>query len=389
MDRIARQVSTIRGLPILTSVPSYLITRAQAKNYLTSVLLTDETRQKLHNEAIVLSTLGLITPTYDLENYVLNGLVDGIGGLYVPWEKEIYILGIGFRGMEHFIYSHEFDHALTDQHFKFRDAGVYPVCQSNEQRCSAITALVEGDATFLMYQWAEQYATREEYKDILLFQPPIQALPEQDPPPYVLEDLNFPYKYGLLFVKFLYDRGKWPEVDKAYQRLPESSEQILHPKKYLDSEPPLTVEDPDLISYLGQDYRLLKDEVLGEWMSYLLLAYGADKSYQINTTDAQKATEGWGGDHYLVYYSEETGSTVLSAHWLWDSQGDAVEFQRAMVTYLGNRFQVLRQDLSDRICWDTDQQFTCLIRKDNQVLWLLTPDQSTLDVIFSHHSIFQ
>jgi hypothetical protein len=388
MERISKEVSDLRGLPILSSVPSYLITRAQAKNILSSILLTDEMKQELHDEVIVLSSLGLIKPTYDLENYALNGLVDGIGGLYIPWEKEIYILGIGFRGMEHFIYSHEFDHALTDQHFKFSDSGVYPVCESNEQRCSAIRALVEGDATLLMYLWAEQYATRQDYKDILLYQPPIQALPEQDPPPYVLEDLNFPYKYGVLFVKFLYDRGNWGEVNKAYQRLPESSEQILHPQKYLDSEPPLTVQDPELESYLGQGYRLLKDEVLGEWMTYLLLAYGADISSQIKTADAQEASQGWGGDHYLVYHSEETGQTILAAHWLWDSQGDADEFHTAMVTYLENRFRGAKLDRSDGACWEINQQSTCLFQKDNRVLWLLTPNQSILDILYSQYTVF-
>jgi len=388
MDRIAKEVSNLRGLPILNQVPGYLITRTQAKTILSDLMLTDELKLKLHDEAIVLSSLGLIEPNYDLENYILNGQVDGIGGIYIPWEKEIYILGIGFRGMEHFIYSHEFDHALTDQHFDINGMGVYPVCESNEQRCSAIRALIEGDASLIMYRWAERYATQQDYRDLLAFQPPIQALPEKNPPPYVLEDLNFPYKYGTQFVQYLLDRGNWNEVDKAYQNLPESTEQILHPEKYLEAEPPLQVQVPDL-EVLGGDWQLIKSEVLGEWMSYLLLAFGADYDAQIEPSIAQTAVRGWGGDHYLVYHSKESNATILTAQWLWDTQSDAEEFKNAMVTYLNNRFLGKELDHPTGDCWETNQQSTCLYQEKNQVLWLLTPNITTLDSILALYDDFQ
>jgi len=388
MDRIAEEVSNLRGLPILTQIPGNLITRAHAKTLLSDMVFTEELKIKLKDEAIVLSSFGLITPGYDLENYVLNSQVDGIGGVYIPWEKDIYILGNSFRGMEHFIYAHEFNHALTDQHFNINEMGIYPVCESNEQKCSAIRALIEGDATIIMYRWAERYATLQDNRDILAFQPPIQALPEENPPPYVLEDLDFPYKYGSLFVQYLLDRGNWKEVDKAYQNLPDSTEQIMHPEKFVAKEAPLTINEPTLDN-LGSNWRLIRSDALGEWMTYLLLAFGANLDSQVEPSVAKAAAQGWGGDHYLVYHSDLEGKNILAAQWQWDTSEDAIEFMEAMRFFVGNRFKGEKIEHLTGECWDANQQSTCLFLEGKQVLWLLSPELSTLDSLFSLFTDFQ
>src|SRR3970282_2845449 len=105
--------------------------------------------------------------------------------------------------------------------------------------------------------------------DILAYQPPLYALPEQFPPPFVTRDASFPYTEGLNFVNALYARGRWALVNAAYTNLPESTEQILHPSKYFRGDSPEEMPDTPLDSVLREGWRLLDNNSLGEWMTYL------------------------------------------------------------------------------------------------------------------------
>src|SRR3990170_4818553 len=90
-------------------------------------------------------------------------------------------------------------------------------------------------------QWLSQYASPQDYEDLLLYNPPSQTLPDQFPPTYAIRDGQFPYLEGLAFVKTLHESGSWAEVNRTYQSLPASTEQILHPDKYQRLEEPVQV----------------------------------------------------------------------------------------------------------------------------------------------------
>ena len=379
MDIIARQVSDLRGLPLQGANPSYLVERDRVEEVLRGLVLSPDLKAELEDQKLVLSTLGLVKPTYDLVKYALNRRADNIGGFYLPWTKAMYVIGSDFGGIERFVYSHEFDHALTDAHFHIDEMGVYPLCLSNAQRCDAIRALVEGDATLLMEQWWQQYATPRDYDDILDYEPSRQTVPEEFPPPYVSRDLAFPYDYGYEFVNYLYERGNWAAVDRAYADLPQSTEHILHPALYLAGEAPLDVSLPPLAGVLGEEWRLVDDDVLGEWMTFLILGYGADVSAHLPDADAWRAANGWGGDHYQVYHSAATGATVLVARWAWDSQRDADEFAQTLRQYQEQRFRGGQVVGTEGACWESNGQASCQFSSAGQSLWLLAPSQTVLN----------
>lgn len=298
------------------------------------------------------------------------------------------MIGGRFAGIERFIYSHEYGHALVDQHYHLDLLGVYPTCEGDEQRCQAITALVEGDATLVMTQWWQQYATPQDYTDIFNYRPPQFTLPEQFPPPYIVRNSEFPYVQGADFVDYLYRRGSWTRVNGAYEDLPVSTEQILHPEKYVAGEAPDVVVAQSLESVLGPTWRRLDSSSLGEWMTYLLLGYGADVDSQLADRTALVAAAGWGGDRYIVYHDVAEDSTVLAAHWVWDSSRDAGEFAAAMSDYQEKRFLGGRVNRNDGDCWEVNHQASCLFRNGTQTLWLLAPDQTTLDLVLSLYPLF-
>ncbi len=379
MEVIQQQVADLRGLNIQEGVVNYLLSKVQVRRLLEESFLNNGgSRAEVEDQARALSALGLIKPSYDLFTNTLNGLADSVGGFYFPWSDETFVIGTRFSGIERWVYSHEYAHALVDQHFDINSYGVYPVCTRTDDECTAIQALVEGDATLLMTQWYLQYAEPSDRRQILNYNPPPSTLPEQDPPPYSGPDALFPYDQGLEFVLFLYERGNWAEVNRIYARLPQSTEQILHPQKYLAGEAPRPITLPDLAPLLGDGWRLLVEDRLGEWKTFLLLGYGADFAAQLDDPTAETAAAGWGGDAFRVYFNDGNGQVVLASEWRWDTVADAGQFRQALREHLDARFRGGELESANGECWQANDQITCMYARGDGVLWLLAPDLTTL-----------
>lgn len=382
IDVLQQEVAELRQLPILNEVETYMIHRSRVRPILKEYYFSLEgSRQEILNNSRVLSVLGLIEPTYDLETNILNSLVDGVGGFYLHETQQIYVIGNQFSGVEKFIYSHEFGHALVDQSYDLGSMSIYPRCLGNEDRCKAIQALIEGDATLLMLQWLDQRATISEYNEVTRYQPPTRVIPEQATPPFALRNSEFPYNEGKTFVEELYERGEWTAVNQAYSRLPESTEQILHPAKYFSAEQPIQVPEVELGNILGEDWEQIKSNTLGEWFTYLILGFGANPKAQLNEGDAVRASEGWGGDHYQVYYNAKMEQVLLVAHWKWDQASDTSDFTLGMRFYLKGRFSAGEVVEIDRECWSGNGQFTCLYNDSQQSLWVVAPSMELVDAV--------
>jgi hypothetical protein len=387
---IEQEVSDLRGLPIQVKAPGFVVSKQEAKDLLTQAYITDDYRIQLENQKLSLVAFGFVKPTYDMVDKAINGIVDGVGGFYMPDRKEMYILsGLKIGGMEYFVYSHEFDHALVDQNYNVAGMGVYPECQYESQYCQAVAALFEGDATLLMYQWARQFISAQDINDLLNYNPPAMPLSDQAPPPYLTQDALFPYTYGQIFVEYLYKRGNWAEVNKAYANLPASTEQILHPEKYLSGETPVSVSMPNLGKALGSDWQLIESNVLGEWMTFLLLAYNGDVAAQVEENISKIASEGWGGDRYQVYYNSSADQTAMAAEWVWDRPEDNVQFAGALRTSLDNRYRGNLLEDARRVCWQANGQASCMANAADKTLWVLAPSLETVNALWAEFGEFK
>ena len=81
-----------------------------------------------------------------------------------------------------------------------------------------------------------------------------QRTPERDAAPAVIrQSMLFPYEQGLRFVRTLYAQGGWDAVNDAYRDPPRSTEQLLHPERYLgDRDQPEKVEVADFAAARGR-----------------------------------------------------------------------------------------------------------------------------------------
>jgi hypothetical protein len=186
----------------------------------------------------------------------------------------------------------------------------------------------------------------------------------------------FPYEQGLLFVDYLYSEGGYPGVNAAFENLPQSTEQILHPERYLEGEAPQLVSLPPLTGTLEADWQFVDENVLGEFfLSVYLEQY-------VNSNDAASAADGWGGDRYAVYYRPDDDGLVLVYRIMWDSASDAKEFHNTYRTLGQNRFGSTPD--SDT-CWEGEDAI-CIYLDNAETLIIRAPDRddiTSIETLFS------
>jgi hypothetical protein len=275
-------------------------------------------------------------------------------------------------------YAHEYQHVLQDQNYDIENGLNYneKVCEVESERCAAIQALMEGDASLTELSWFQTYASDEDRKQILEKYSDFQSPVYDSAPAFMKEDFLFPYQQGQEFVQALYDQGGWNAVDRAYQDLPASTEQILHPEKYPNDQP-VSVSLPSFENVLGSEWKEVDRGVLGEWYTYLTLAHGLDPQSRLDADTASSAAEGWGGDAYAVYYDAGTQQTVMVLKTVWDSSQDAEEFASSFVTYATERFGKSASQKNASVTWSGTESFTGIFTQGSQTIWVFAPDSQT------------
>jgi hypothetical protein len=255
-------------------------------------------------------------------------------------------------------------------------------CEVDSEKCAAVQALVEGDASLTEILWFQTHASMEDYRDLLDMLDHLETPVLDSAPPYMSADMYFPYEKGLAFVQHLYDQGEYKSVDQAFANPPVSTEQILHPEKY-PLDVPLSVNLPDLSSQLGDTWTLFDQNVMGEWYVYLILNKAHEESFRVSEETAQIAAEGWGGDAYAIYLNEYTDETIFIMDSFWDTKEDAGEFIDAFYQYASQRWTSLSATLSDARLWKGPDSTIAFWHQGDRTLWVMAPDNDLLEIILS------
>jgi hypothetical protein len=331
-DEIEAQVADIRGLPVKRSVPRQFITAAEFKAMITEQF--DKEAPPSYVAAIerLYKALGLIPSDSSLRDLNLDLFGGGaVVGVYRNDQGKLYVVSkTGGPGPnEKFYFSHEYDHALQDQNFTvFKDQdGVL----DQSDRILARQAVYEGDATLLMTQWGAGNLTQSDFLEILAAGANPEVTAVLDRTPAILRaPLEFPYTTGFGFVQTVNGSGGWDAVNKLYGRMPESTEQILHPEKYRAAEAPVKVALPaDLATGLGAGWKVAAQDTLGELQIGIWLREGG-----VDKETADAAAAGWGGDR-LAVLEGPAGDWAVAIETAWDTKVDADEFAAAASTALG------------------------------------------------------
>jgi len=170
MELIQRQVIQDRGLEASGVFTRVLFTRDQLSQRVLNDFLDDYTAEEASEDTIVLEAFGLLNSDFDMYNFYLDLLSEQVAGFYDNETKEMVVVqDTAFGGSERLTYSHEYTHALQDQNFDIKNGLKYykDICEDNSERCAAIQALLEGDATLSELNWYQNHATTKDQSDIL------------------------------------------------------------------------------------------------------------------------------------------------------------------------------------------------------------------------------
>jgi hypothetical protein len=344
-DEILDVVSKLRQLEIKHPVKRGAKTRDEIKASVIRDLDENNTPAQFEATAKTLKKLGLLQPDFKLREYIISLLAEQVAGFYDPKTQFFYLASWIPLTEQKTVIAHELVHALQDQHFNLKRFDKWPKGDSDAE--SAAHALAEGEATIVMYQY--DFSEKGLPFDVTRLPPLTELLltegvdtddkkfPVLSKAPRVLkEGLQFPYFYGAGFVQAVLKNGGWPRLNEVYATLPASTEQVMHPEKYLAKEAPVKIEIADLSAALGSDWKRIDTDVNGEFGYQILLT-----EFLIKHT-ARNAAEGWGGDKYATYEDKRTNEVMIAQFTTWDSAKDAQDFFDAYGERIEKRYSAKR-----------------------------------------------
>lgn len=302
---------TFQRLPVLQDR-----SRDEVRGFLEAEMQAQLTPLQLAGTTAAYRLLGLLPDTLDLRAFYLDLLTEQVAGYYDPATKVLYVVEGAAAEMRDVTITHELMHALQDQHVRLDSI---KTLQGDNDRMVAMQAVVEGQATYEQLQvmtggdiesrlpggWG---ALRETIRTSQEEMPRFAAAPM-----FLQETLLFPYLSGAEFVRRFSTARAGRSVLTPFA---ESTEQILHPEKFLDSLP----DRPTRIR-LGPPRAgsVVHEDNLGEFETRLFLfAQLRDEAV------AARGAAGWDGDRYQVVAVD--GTQVLSWLTVWDDAAEAEEF---------------------------------------------------------------
>jgi hypothetical protein len=302
--KMLKKVSTARKLAPKRAVPGKTLTRPELLERVKAHVAREVPPSAIRNEGLAMKLLGLIPTEFDYEAETYALLEAQLAGYYEPADQSMYMAADLDEDNARATLAHELVHALQDQYWDLSARSKYRPGQGDSS--ATTSALAEGDATSAMFDTllAGTGKTALDLPEEIFTQQIIQSVstgPSARAPHAMRAALVAPYVYGTLFVHALRRRGGWNTVNRAWERPPVSTEQILHPEKWEANEPPLTVAAPTFAS-LGAGFAELDTDTFGELGTRLTFAEWMDESR------AEAVAIGWGGDRAtLAGRGEEIG----------------------------------------------------------------------------------
>jgi len=320
VQRGLKYASALRELDALGPVTGRIISRDEMVERVERSLDTEIPPAVVRASGEILFALGTVPVSYDYRDGLLAVMRSELLGFYEPREKTMF-LGGDLHGQElDATLWHELVHALQDQHYNLGKLLVWSDDAGDWQ--GAVHALAEGDATSAMLDglFAEKGMHAQDLPDsVMELQGALSAGTVLQVPPIVKRSVVAPYMDGLAFVNALRRRGGWAAVAAAWQRLPTSTEQILHLDKYDAQEGPEPL--PALSATTSGPSQLTYSDVYGEETLRILF------EEWMPARAAREAASGWAGDRVSAF--SDGSATSVAWHIRYDTDATALTGLRA------------------------------------------------------------
>lgn len=328
VEALISEVATLRGLPQRAAIPVYLLDDV---TFLATLRQRTPNANGTGSSDAFLAAFNLLPETGPgaLRPSTAREVIDEQLLAYYDFERHHIVArtrpprGAQGADAQMGVLAHEIVHALQDQHF----SRARPAAFDGQDGRLAYHAMLEGDATLTMIAYLAgergiplRRAIRRAAD--LSHDVPIESLVAseggaalRDALPILRARLLFPYRAGTSMAAELYMAGGLQLLNRLNTQPPVSTEQVLHPEKYLAGELPIVVRAPSA----PPGYRVVASDTLGELATSVVLERCASAPL------ARAAAAGWGGDRFTLLEGPN-GQVALLWSTAWDTEADAKEF---------------------------------------------------------------
>jgi hypothetical protein len=368
VDEILRFASKDTGLPIKKKVKRTIVSRPQVEKYIGDKFKDDADRIRFERSELVQKKFGLLPRTFDLHSFLIKLLTEQVAGYYDEKTRTMNLLDWNEPEMQRPVMAHELTHALQDQSFNLEKMSKHDDeiekrgledldgLIRNDEESTCRSAVLEGQAMIVLldYVLAPQGQSVEKMPQVVeMMQSSMdksRGSPVFDSAPLLLqEELAFPYRQGMKFIKDLLVAGGKPlAYTGVLGRMPQTTREIMEPKEYLAGRrvPPLLLPD---LSFLKKDYEPYDAGAVGQLDVSILLRIYADEAL-----DKRLSTEWRGGAYYAAGRRgakppDRNSSAHIGLFYVskWATEAAAQEFARTYAGALPRRYASLRRAPAD------------------------------------------
>jgi len=321
---LARMVDSLRtpveravGLVFTAPPRSAMRSKEQVRGYLIRKLDEELPPERLHGLETAYRLFGLLPDTLQLRALLLDLYTEQVAGFYDPDSATLFGVAGSDPERLRLVLAHEMIHALQGQHLRL-DSILDD--RRNNDRLTAAQAILEGQATLASLDVlapGQDVARNPQFWELYRDQVRQQqtSMPVFRRAPLILrESLIFPYLAGAEFMHW-WAESPFRDTLPYGPRMPQSTEQIIHPERYARGDRPVALAFPG-------EAQVLYEDVLGENEIRVVLAHLAG-SDEVQTV----VPIGWGGDRFRLY--QTGGGPALVWYVVWDDPASAGRFLRS------------------------------------------------------------
>jgi hypothetical protein len=328
VDSVMPRLQVLAGLKKEAPLKLALQDRDSLRAYIEKRMTEELPDSLLEGVKATYVALGLIPADFDLKKTLLDLYAEQVVGYYDPATKTLYVITGADPTQLRPVLVHELVHALQDQHVNLDSLIAHE--RGNDHQTAA-QAAIEGHATMVMVAYMAEQQTHAPVNLQTLpdigesMRPTLEAQNSQFPvfqkaPRILRETLVFPYVSGAAFVQKLWLRPLRTGFGDPFpaptgERMPQSTEQVLHPESRF-----LVQRDEPTELTLSPAGASIREDALGELEMSIFL------NEHLGKVPAASA-EGWDGDRYRLVQTSD--GPVLEWFSVWDDVASADRFAAA------------------------------------------------------------
>jgi hypothetical protein len=262
-----------------------------------------------------LKALGIIEPDVNLADQVKRLSTGSVTAFYDVKANELVIRDGQLTPFVLKTIVHELVRADYDQHFELDRPNL---AMPDDETGVAWDSLVEGTASRIEARFIAALPAKDK-QSVQAEQQRLAGQLPKDLPDYVLVQYAFPFGSGPRFAEALMTNGGAARVNGAFQAPPRTTEQIIHPEKFMAGEGPVALADP------AADGAVTRSGSMGQLMLSLMLAQVLEPG------NAESAADGWGADRYVAW--QNGGQTCVRLAITMDTPEKATELGTALANW--------------------------------------------------------